>query len=173
MFARFSALSTLAVVATLASTASALNILGLVNLSPNILQPGNKLINLNVLADVLSPLQCSGSAVVGVDAQVSLLNVLNVCACVEAINTPKQKTVCPACPAHATAICAGQGQCGCQCDSGYYSAIVNGKETCVAGTSCASPNTLIALSNGKSQCVCARGFVDDLLGGCISACLVV
>lgn len=54
MFARFSALSTLTVVAALASTASALNILGLVKLSPNILQPGNKLINLNVLADVLS-----------------------------------------------------------------------------------------------------------------------
>lgn len=51
MFARF---TTLTALAALASTASALNILGLVNLSPNILTPGNKLINLNVLADVLS-----------------------------------------------------------------------------------------------------------------------
>ena len=50
---RFS-LATLAVVAGFASSASALNILGLVNLSPNILTPGNKLINLDVIADVLS-----------------------------------------------------------------------------------------------------------------------
>ncbi|KAM0786562.1 hypothetical protein ACM66B_002018 [Microbotryomycetes sp. NB124-2] len=152
-----------------------LDILGLAQLNPNILSSGNSLINVNVLGDVLSPGQCTGNAAVGLHSRIQLLNLLKVCACVEVgLNQPLPSgdQACPACPANASPICA-QGSCGCECDIGYYAAVVDGKEVCVPGNQCEAPNRLIALTNGKAKCECARGFIDDLLGGCISACLVV
>ncbi|SCV70417.1 BQ2448_1811 [Microbotryum intermedium] len=134
----------------------ALNILGLVNLEPNILTPGNSLINTNVLANVLGPRNCTGKGVLGVQTNLQLFNLLKVCSCVEVLNPLSNQAACPPCPANASPICAqASGQCGCECNR------------------CPLPNHLIATLLGTTKCVCSRGYVDDLAGGCISACLVI
>ncbi|KAK4046814.1 hypothetical protein OIV83_005809 [Microbotryomycetes sp. JL201] len=127
-----------------------IDILGLATLNPNILSAGNSLINVNVLADVLSPDKCTGTAAVGLHSRIQVLNLLKVCACVEVANQPSGDAPCPPCPANASPICA-QGQCGCECDIGYYGAVVDGKEVCVPGNQCEAPNRLIALTNGKAK----------------------
>ncbi|KAK4055819.1 hypothetical protein OIO90_003073 [Microbotryomycetes sp. JL221] len=130
-----------------------LDILGLATLNPNILVPGNSLINVNVLADVLKPGQCSNNGVIGLQSRIQVLNLLKVCACVEVFNNgkpPSGSQQCPPCPANASPVCAS-GSCGCECDLGYYAAVVDGKELCVSGEQCLAPNRLIALTNGKTK----------------------
>ncbi|KDE05655.1 hypothetical protein MVLG_04026 [Microbotryum lychnidis-dioicae p1A1 Lamole] len=140
----------------------------------NILTPGNSLINTNVLANVLGPRNCTGKGVLGIQTNLQLFNLLKVCSCVEVLNPLSNQVACPPCPANASPICAqALGQCGCECDLGYYSTKVNGAQVCVPGTSCPLPNQLIATVLGTTKCVCSRGYVDDLAGGCISACLVI
>ncbi|SCZ87707.1 BZ3500_MvSof-1268-A1-R1_Chr2-2g05173 [Microbotryum saponariae] len=145
----------------------------------NILTPGNSLINTNVLANVLgytvqktddfnrcilkSEGNCTGKGVLGVQTNLQLLNLLKVCSCVKVLNPLSNQVTYPPCPANASPspICAqASGQCGCERDLGYYLTKVNGTQ-------------LIATVLGMSGCVCSRGYVDDLAGGCISACLVI
>ncbi|KAK4699011.1 hypothetical protein P7C70_g7257, partial [Phenoliferia sp. Uapishka_3] len=56
---------------------------------------------------------------------------------------------------------------------GYYaySDPTTGVQSCVADATCSTPNNLAQLSNGRSTCQCARGFMIDFFGGCESACL--
>ncbi|KAI5476433.1 priA protein precursor [Pseudohyphozyma bogoriensis] len=151
--------------------------LGLAQVNSDLLKNGNALINLNVIADVLSTANCSASAgtssVVGVQTSLNVLNAVSLCACINVLGTTqKGLSTCPDCPAHASSICSN-GLCGCQCNPGYYATTVNGASVCAENSQCASPNIITFLGNGQSICNCARGFIDDLLGGCINACLVV
>ncbi|KAK4705497.1 hypothetical protein P7C70_g697, partial [Phenoliferia sp. Uapishka_3] len=157
---------------------------GILSLNPNILSGGGQVINLNVIAGLLGIATCKENQVVGLATTVNVLGLLTVkvCACVaiDADGTVKDGNhhICPACPANASRTCGtagGVGNCGCTCDQGYYAYTdpTTKKQLCAPTTDCASPSTLIQLTNGRSSCVCARGFIDNLLGGCINACLVV
>ncbi|KAK4700908.1 hypothetical protein P7C70_g5333, partial [Phenoliferia sp. Uapishka_3] len=149
---------------------------GILNLNPNILSGGGQVINLNVVPGLLGASNCtSQNKVVGVTAQVNLLGVatLNVCSCVAIGASGSGAHACPSCPANASPTC-GSANCGCTCNSGFYAYTdpTTKKQLCAATSGCAAPSTLVQLSNGRSSCVCSRGFIDNLLGGCISACLI-
>ncbi|KAI5479137.1 indole-diterpene biosynthesis protein PaxU [Pseudohyphozyma bogoriensis] len=149
--------------------------LGLAQINSDILSSGNALINLDVIADVLGTGDCtsySSATVVGIEAVVNVANLASICACIDIGGTlPSGTSTCPDCPAHASAICS-DALCGCQCNTGYYATVVNGTNYCSETSNCVSPNILTSSnSTGQSTCTCARGYIDDLLGGCISACL--
>ncbi|KAL8287511.1 hypothetical protein RQP46_003369 [Phenoliferia psychrophenolica] len=150
---------------------------GVLHLDPNILSAGNQLINLNVLAGLLGPTNCTSvtNAVVGVKLSLSLFPLLSVCACVNVGGTlPIGTASCPSCPANASPACLS-ATCACTCNAGYYAYTdtATGKQMCAPATECVSPNVVVQLSNGRSSCVCGKNFIDNLLGGCINACVTV
>ncbi|KAL8283868.1 hypothetical protein RQP46_005300 [Phenoliferia psychrophenolica] len=159
--------------ATSTSVAEVSIVPGVLALNPNVLIGGSSLVNLNVFASVLGVANCTNADVVGLRLSLSVLPLVNVCACVQVGAFPLLGTAsCPTCPAHSSPACIATN-CACQCDYGYYSTVYDGVKKCVPNTGCSLPNTLVQLLTGGSSCVCARGYISDLLGGCISACLVV
>lgn len=67
---------------------------GLINLGA--LVGKGALIDLDVLVNILGPNQCTGNAVVGVQASIQIGHLLSVCACVEVLSKSRGVTPCPA-----------------------------------------------------------------------------
>ncbi|GAA6062728.1 hypothetical protein JCM10212_005931 [Sporobolomyces blumeae] len=143
-------------------SSSGLDRRGLINLGA--LVGKGSLIELDVLANILGPSQCSQNALVGVQAEISIGHLLHVCACVEILNRPdKNVTPCPACPANAEPIC-GSGQCGCECKNGYVS--IGG--VCVPESSCRrSGGRLRHNRDGSSYCDCPSPYIPGTNGACV------
>ncbi|BGP16601.1 hypothetical protein JCM10213_000484 [Rhodosporidiobolus nylandii] len=130
----------------------------------NVLSGKNALIDLDVTGAVLGS-SCTGNAVLGVQAEVSLLNILHLCVCLDVISLggPLGGTPCPECPANAEPIC-GSGQCGCKCQEGFFADPVNG---CLPIKTCTSTGGHIRRNtDGTSTCQCPSPFIASPAGGC-------
>ncbi|KAK4705796.1 hypothetical protein P7C70_g414, partial [Phenoliferia sp. Uapishka_3] len=130
--------------------------------------PGGALINLNALVGVLAPASCAANSVVGIQASIDILGLLEVCVCVELIGKKANSNVktCPACPANATPNClsGGGAKCSCSCDDGFFAAKDG---TCVPETKCLPPNVLHANPDGTSTCQCSSPkYISDGHNGC-------
>ncbi|GAA5952295.1 hypothetical protein JCM3765_001931 [Sporobolomyces pararoseus] len=137
---------------------------GLINLGA--LVGKGSLIELDVLANILGPNQCTGNAVVGVQASVQIGHLLSLCACVEVLGSRRGVTPCPACPANSHSIC-GSGSCGCECNEGFVSDSTTGQ--CIPDGGCrASGGRLRNNRDGSSTCVCPSPFiVSPTTGVCV------
>ncbi|GAA5887770.1 hypothetical protein JCM6882_000747 [Rhodosporidiobolus microsporus] len=122
------------------------------------------LLDLDVLGTILGPQQCTGNAVVGIQAEVSVGKLLHLCVCVEVLGlADSRKSACPACPANADPIC-GSGSCGCKCRDGYFA---HPKHGCLPIDTCTSSGGHIRRRNdGTSVCKCPSPFVPNNAGGC-------
>ncbi|GAA5938976.1 uncharacterized protein JCM15063_004382 [Sporobolomyces koalae] len=135
---------------------------GLINLGA--LVGKGSLIELDVLANILGPNQCTGNAVVGIQASIQIGHLLSVCACVEVLGSRRGVTPCPACPVNARPIC-GSGSCGCECNDGYYS---NGSGVCVPESGCTSSGGRVRHHrDGSSECVCPSPLITSTQGTCV------
>ncbi|GAA5901019.1 uncharacterized protein JCM6883_004724 [Sporobolomyces salmoneus] len=136
---------------------------GLINLGA--LTGKGALIELDVLANILGPNQCTGNAVVGVQASIQIGRLLSICACVEVLGSRRGVTPCPACPANAQPIC-GSGSCGCECSDGFVSDSVTG--VCVPDNACRSSGGRLQHNrDGTSTCQCGPGRVSGPGGVCV------
>ncbi|GAA5967916.1 hypothetical protein JCM11641_005807 [Rhodosporidiobolus odoratus] len=144
--------------ATAAVTAGTTDLAGL-----SILSGKNALIDLDITGAVLGS-TCTGNAVLGVQAEVSLLNILHLCVCLDVISLgDSHKKACPKCPANSEAIC-GSGQCGCKCSAGYFADPSHG---CLPIQTCTSTGGHIRRGDdGTSTCQCPSPFVASSNGGC-------
>ncbi|GAA6028454.1 hypothetical protein JCM8097_007036 [Rhodosporidiobolus ruineniae] len=140
-------------------TAGATDLLGL-----DIASGNGALIDLDILGTLLGPNQCTGNAVVGVQAELSLGSLLHVCLCVEVLSLgDSDKIACPACPANSDPVC-GSGQCACKCKDGYFSDPNHG---CLPIATCeASGGHIRRGSDGTSTCECPSPFSSNNDGGC-------
>ncbi|GAA5955450.1 hypothetical protein JCM21900_002051 [Sporobolomyces salmonicolor] len=131
----------------------------------SILSGHGALIDLDILANVLGPEQCSANAVVGITAEINIGSLLHICACIEILNVgDNDKQACPSCPANASPIC-GSGQCGCQCSSGHYAS--HDGQGCLPNNGCTSTGgKVVSLGDGTSECQCASPYVSNGSGGC-------
>ncbi|GAA5999981.1 hypothetical protein JCM10207_006001 [Rhodosporidiobolus poonsookiae] len=130
-----------------------------------VVKSGSKaLIDLDILGTLLGPTQCTGNAVIGVKAELTVGNLLHVCACIEVLSLgDSNKSACPACPAFADPIC-GSGTCGCKCRNGYFADPSRG---CLPIKTCTSSGGhLRRHTDGTSSCECPSPFVSDNSGGC-------
>ncbi|GAA6021826.1 hypothetical protein JCM11491_001534 [Sporobolomyces phaffii] len=136
---------------------------GLINLGA--LVGKGSLIELNVLANILGPNQCTGNAVVGIQAGIQIGHLLSVCACVEVLGSSRGVTPCPACPANSHSIC-GSGSCGCECNDGFTSDSTTGK--CVPDGACRSSGGKLKHNrDGTSTCQCTSPYVSGPSGSCV------
>ncbi|GAA5942048.1 hypothetical protein JCM10213_004373, partial [Rhodosporidiobolus nylandii] len=130
----------------------------------NVLSGKNALIDLDITGAVLGS-TCTGNAVLGVQAEVSLLNILHLCVCLDVISLggPLGGTPCPKCPANSEPIC-GSGQCGCKCQAGFFADPVHG---CLPIRTCTSTGGFLQRNtDGTSSCECPSPYVASSSGGC-------
>ncbi|GAA5872814.1 hypothetical protein JCM8547_005711 [Rhodosporidiobolus lusitaniae] len=124
----------------------------------------NALIDLDVLGTLLGPQQCTGNAVIGLQAEVSVGKLLHLCVCVEVLSlSSTNKKACPSCPANADPIC-GSGECGCKCRDGFFADPSLG---CLPIKTCTSSGGHLRRSpSGTSTCQCPSPFRLTPSGGC-------
>ncbi|GAA5881829.1 hypothetical protein JCM16303_006472 [Sporobolomyces ruberrimus] len=135
---------------------------GLINLGA--LVGKGSLIELDVLANILGPNQCTGNAVVGIQASIQIGHLLSVCACVEILGSKRGVTPCPACPANSHSIC-GSGSCSCECSENF---VANEDGVCVPESGCTSSGGRIRHNrDGTSTCVCPSPRVANSQGSCV------
>ncbi|GAA5988127.1 hypothetical protein JCM11641_000913, partial [Rhodosporidiobolus odoratus] len=117
----------------------------------------------DVLTYALTPLQCTGNAVIGVQAELTVGNLLHVCACVEILSLGSNQKACPTCPANADPLC-GSGQCGCKCRDGFFASVSHG---CLPIHTCTSSGGRLSRhSDGTSSCECSSPYVSNNEGRC-------
>ncbi|GAA5862731.1 hypothetical protein JCM8547_003528 [Rhodosporidiobolus lusitaniae] len=116
----------------------------------------NALIDLVVLGTLLGPQQCTGNAVIGLQAEVSVGKLLHLCVCVEVLSlSSTNKNACPSCPANADPIC-GSGD-----DEEDPSLGCLPIKTCTS-----SGGHLRRFPSGTSTCQCPSPFRPTPSGGC-------
>ncbi|GAA5862728.1 hypothetical protein JCM8547_003527 [Rhodosporidiobolus lusitaniae] len=136
------------------------SIISIPQLDIGLLQNG-ALVNIGLFASVLGENSCPAANVAGV---ISILGLVNICACVNLLNPGTGESACPPCPANASPICGG-GSCACQCNAGFFATAAG---TCVATTDCPAPNTLVQDATGTTfTCQCAAGYISNGAGGCV------
>ncbi|KAL8278341.1 hypothetical protein RQP46_009233 [Phenoliferia psychrophenolica] len=81
-------------------------------------RPG-ALIGLDILAGILAPADCGDHAVIGIQANITIGNLLDLCICIDIIGIlDPDKTPCPACPVNSSPLCSSAA-CQCSCDAGF------------------------------------------------------